>query len=458
MKIVLVNPPDIQQLTEMDEPSHGLAYIAAVLHKKGYAVKVLDGKVLKISVDDILTEINKYEPDLVGITAMTPDVLSAAEIARRLKCYRKKLPIILGGVHGTALPKKTLDEFPSFDTIVRGEGEETILEILELYNHRFNNYKESLLDIKGIAFRLEDEVIITAERPFIENLDSIPFPVWNFFSCQRAIYSVYASRGCPFRCKFCMRALGNRVRKRSPENIILEIERNINEYGCHGWWFSDETFGLDKKWLFELLDLLIEKKLNRMNWSANSRVNLADLDTYKKMKEAGCRHLDFGIESGNDEILGSVSKNITKQQVLEAIKICREVKIAPRAFFIIGHPYETKKTVWDTIKFAAQLNTETVAFGRMIPYPGTEIFQMAKNGEGDYINLNTNWFEYRKYHGNPVQLKELRNSDLIYYQFIAYAFFYIKNLRIKEFFLMLWQHRQSAIYYFKKLLRPRKSK
>jgi anaerobic magnesium-protoporphyrin IX monomethyl ester cyclase len=446
MKIVLVDPWDETGLSEMAEPAHGLGYIAAVLKAKGHDIKVIDGKVSKIGTEEIAVDALDFGPAMVGITAMTPDILCADKIARSIKAQNPKISIVIGGAHVSALPLETLQEFTAFDFGVVGEAEETALELAQGLESGIN--EEGFSSIKGLVFKdRQGKARLNEPRPWIDNLDDIPFPAWELFpvspSGERE-FAVVATRGCPFRCKFCMRMMGNIVRKRSPENIIEEIFRNKELSTTNFFWFSDETFGVDKVWLDRLLGLLIANKNKlQMRWSANSHVSLADREIYAKMKEAGCIELFFGIESGNDAILKGVGKALNTYQAKNAIRLAQGVGLEVGTFFIIGHPNETKKTAMDTIRLAAKLKSTRVAFGKMVPYPGTEVRRMAERGEGGYNYLSRNWNDYVKYGANPLGIKGLSANTITFFQIFAYIYFYARNARIKELIDFLFSHRQT---------------
>lgn len=446
MKFVLINPYNEDSFSEMSEPSHGLGYLAAVIKNKGHDVKVLPGKLTRSAAQEIVKAALEYGPDAVGITAMTPDIVCAARIAGLIKKHDSNLLIIVGGAHVTALPEETLEEFSDFDIGVIGEGEETVSELTDWLSSG-RDYS-GLKQIKGLVFRDDSgRPLRTAIRPWIEDLDKLPFPAWELFPPPlngRREFPVLASRGCPYQCKFCMRMMGEKIRRRSAGNILEELLRNRRLSETNFFWFSDETFGVDKAWLDKLLDTLIENKgLLNMQWSANSRVNLADVETYVKMKEAGCIEVYFGIESGNDAILANSCKGITTLQARDAVTAAREAGLSVGVFFILGHPGETLRTIWQTIRFAARLNTDIVVFGKMVPYPGTEIRQMAKKHQGGYNYLSSDWNDYVKYGRNSLGIKGLDPRIISFMQVLAYVFFYFRNLRFLGLIKFIRSHKAT---------------
>lgn len=229
--------------------------------------------------------------------------------------------------------------------------------------------------------------------------------------------------------------MGTCVRTMSPNGVIKMMEWAISEFGTTFFQIEDDVFGLNQKWTNRLLDLMIQKSINKkVTWFANSRVNMANLDMYKKMRKAGCIALGFGIESGNQKILNTVSKGFKLEQAEKAVSWAKQAGLETHAFFILGHPHETKATIKDTINFACKLNPTDVAFGIMIPYPGTKIYEMAKNKLGGYVGYSEDWEKYTKYSGGVLELENIKPWILNWYQKRAYLEFLVRNFRIKDVF------------------------
>jgi len=456
MNVTLINPAKVDDIQQhrWGNGHLGLAYIAGVLESENIKVKVIDAKALGLSPRDIANKFDEYNANIVGMTAMTHEIYLCHEIAIELKRKNPDTTVVIGGPHSTALPERTLEEFFSFDIAVIGEGEKTIIEIVQACES--SDISDKLNNIKGISYR-KNELIITNElRPFMssDELNNLPFPAWHLFPDQG--FPMFAGRGCPFRCKFCMRVLGNRVRMRSPENVIKEIEYLYNNFGRKASWFEDETFGLNKKWTNQFLDLLEEfnKKYGiKWAWKANSRVNIADYDMYKRMHTLGCKAVNFGIESGNAKILKEIQKDITLEKAIKAIRIAKKSGLMANTFFIIGHPNENLSTAINTIRFAAKLNADSIAVGIMVPYPGTDIWLMAKNNEGGYELLSEDWRLYDKYFGDAIRLRKLNKNQLKTLQSLCYLWFYLRNARVKEGFKFIRSNLTAAKKMIKILFR-----
>lgn len=429
MKIALVHLNGDKIIEETSHANAGLAYLGAYALEKGHNVIAVDARYEGITNSEVARRVLKAKPDAIGISMKTPDVKVSEQFAELIKMRMRDVRIIVGGPHVTALQERVLKECPYFDIGVVGEGEITFTELLDTLQEDCTD----LSVVDGTIYREGGDIFRTRRREWISDLDKLLFPAWELFP-KGTDKSLFTSRGCPFRCIFCQRVMGSFVRKMSPKRVVSEMIRNIEEHGCKFFQIEDDVFGSNKKWLDRTLDLMMEANIHKwVKWTANSRVNYADLDVYKKMKQAGCVRLSFGIESGNQDVLNTICKGFTLEQAKEAFRITKKVGIYSVAFFILGHPSETKQTIRDTINFASKLNPDGVCFGQMIPYPGTKIYEMAKKGDGGYRGFHENWELYTKYFGKGVELETLSRSALNRYQKQAYIEFYLRTMRIKGF-------------------------
>lgn len=454
MKVLLLNPPARRIAEKKDVPTYqhiGLGYLASVIEKAGYDLKVIDAKLERLGIEEVLEEIKKHSPDILGITSMTHEVVTAAEIAIRYKKLDPGVTVVLGGVHVTALPKETLKEFPQVDVGIIGEGEVTFPSIIKVVEAGGKDFS----GISGVVYRNRDGDINFNRSEWIENLDELPRPAWKYFPDAKN-YMIITSRGCPYDCVFCMQASGKRVRRRSIQKVIEEIEKVLEERAPGKFLFYDETFTLDKKRVYELCDTLIKKGLNnRMEWSTTTRVDAVDKDLLVKMKEAGCNHIEFGIESGNEEMLKRIKKGITKKQAEAAVSLAKEEGYHTEGAFILGHPYESLQTAVETIDFAAKLNTDIIQLGIMVPYPGTEVREMVLNHEGGYKTISCDWSEYNKQLGNAVELENLSRKDLERLQLAGYLRLFAYNKRYKDFLKFVLNFWREMFSYLKNISRKR---
>jgi radical SAM superfamily enzyme YgiQ (UPF0313 family) len=396
-KILLVNPP-IPPKTYMHTtlfPLIGLAYMAAILDKHGHEVTVLDCPALKLTHEDLKREIANLKPDIVGITSVTVNFPSALQAASAAKESYPRALTVLGGPHVTFLDEQTLREQKEVDCIARHESE---LTILELADHVSSNRPKSLHEIDGITFRENGQIIRNPDRKFIQDLDSLPRPAYKFFALEKyrylgkMIFPIMASRGCPGNCAFCPghKMPGRLVRKRSPKNVVDEIEWLRDELKADAFTFYDPTFTFDKKWVWEICDEIQKRKIN-LPWDCTTRVDYLSKPTLAKMKQANCQIVGFGVESNSQKILNAMKKGTTVEQNERAVKMAKEVGLAFGLFLIIGYPGETAETLKETLDFIRRADPDDVYISFPTPHPQTDLYDMVK--ENDW-KLSTDWTRF----------------------------------------------------------------
>lgn len=452
MNIVLVNPPvrsGRYASWQTSIPPAGIGYLAAYLEQHDFGCSVIDGKLWKISIDEVCDQLCALNPDLIGFSAMTPDMPSTGEISRRVKEKMPGVITVMGGAHAIAIPHETLQEFPHIDFVITGEGEDTFVELVTALST-----EKDFSAVPGLGYRDESMVIVNPHRPYIKDLDRLPFPAWHKFGKKSDTYFVLSSRGCPYGCLFCMRALGSQVRDRSPENVIAEIEWLVENFAPRKIIFIDETFTLKKKRILEFTDLMIKKGLHRkVRWVAQTRVDRGDPEIFARMKAAGCYRVEFGVESGNQSILNHVDKNINLSQVRETVRMARDCGLQIACTFILGHPYESEETIGNTINFAVTLKPDFVSFGIMSPYPGTGIWEMAKTGKGNYRLLSDGWDDYMRFGGGALELVNISRRRLEVLQAKAYFNFYLRTLKLVGFMKYSIPRMGQILVLLKKLIK-----
>ena len=400
-KVLFVNPMTGAELTYGKfkrlgavQPPLGMCYVAAVLGKEGYEVRVLDANLLGLSAEAIVEKIKAFSPQMVGLYATTMGFYQARHLAQRIKEFDEEIPLVLGGPHLIGMARETL-EHSCFDYGVVGEGEYTMLDLV-----RAIESQRGFHHINGLAFRKGERAVVNPPREGIADLDALPFPARHLLPPLHKYHlkamitkrfpatHIFTSRGCPYRCVFCCPVFGRKVRFHSPEYVVAEMEHLAKHYGIREITINDDTFNVSKKRVHEICDLLIKKDL-RIIWSALVRVNLVDKPLLRKMREAGCWLIQPGIESGNQRVLDFIRKGITLEQARNTCKWAREVGLQVKSSFIIGHPTETEETIEDTIRFAQSIKADFPAFALMTPYPGTELWEMAdKYGRFDKSDLS----------------------------------------------------------------------
>ena len=349
----------------------GLGYLAAVLEKNQCEVDVIDCQALKLSYDGFRSELSKRQPDIVGITSTTLTYKSALHIAKIAKEIHPKCLTLLGGCHVTFWDDKALQECPYLDVIVRKEGENTIIELVEMLKEgrAFN-------DVLGITYRKGEEIVRNPDRPYIEDLDSLPFPSHHLWPIEhlrkygKVIFPIMTSRGCIFWCKFCsaVRMFGRRYRARSPKNVVDEIEFLQKKYGAEQFTFYDDTFTVNQARTAEICEEIINRKL-KIEWDCETRVDMVSKELLQKMKDAGCFVVWYGLESGSQRVLDAMGKGISLTQVIKAFKWTKEVGLMAVVGVILGSTGETKESAWETIKFVERLNPDDVGYYIATPYP-----------------------------------------------------------------------------------------
>jgi radical SAM superfamily enzyme YgiQ (UPF0313 family) len=408
--------------------------VAAVLEKNGYLVKILDLPVLGFSENSLSTVIRQEKPDVVGVTAMTPTINSAVSIVEKVKECDGSITVVLGGAHATILPEETLKSIPEIDVIVRGEGEQTTLELVKVLEKN----PDSLNQVLGITCRERGSVRSNPLGPPVSDLDTLPFPAFHLlpigkyrlhppFGRRTPVMPIITSRGCPYRCIFCSKAVfGKKYRSNSPTYIVNEVLFLMEKFGVKEIKFYDDVFTLDRKRIATLCMQLKERGMD-IPWSCETRVNLVDSELLKMMKDAGCYMIEYGVESGNQGILNSLKKDITLEKTIEAFKLTHEAGIETVAYFMLGSPQETSETIDETIEFAKKIDPDFVQFSTTTPYLGTELYSLAV--EEGYVPKK--WEEYMyadlKSVDNPgFGTKTLSGEELREWNKKAYTSFYLR--------------------------------
>ncbi len=440
-------------------PYLGLAYIAAVLERNGYIVKVVDMYAYRTTLNELKKIINDIKPGIVGLTARTCNILDAYNVAKLVKQLDEEILVVLGGAHCTALPQRTLNECKDIDIAVMGEGEETFLEIVRSDRKRFEF-------INGIYYRLDCQILNTSPRSKINDLDVLPYPAWHLYNLSEynKRYSekhkkfvhelpIVGSRGCPYPCQFCFPLLGRNVNYRSIEHVVDEIEYNINKFNVENFYFEDSTSTIRKERFIGLCDLMIKRGLNNViSWGFETRIDLVDEGILDKAKEAGCDYLFFGIESGDDRILKAMKKNINAKQIREAVKLAKQTGIQTiNASFILGFPYETRESITNTITLSKTLDIDMANFQLVDIYPGTDLWSMADNGEGGIRWIDGKRYNWEAYSRDScmTEVNDLSAEDLQNLRNKALREFKKTKIAEKGYFSILKRKWAYLVYYIK---------
>ena len=427
-------------------PPLGLAYIAAAVRQRGYEVQILDALALGInrveehnsivrfglSDKEISEYIKQYEPHVVGIschfTAHALDVNRTAAIAKQTN---PQILTIVGGAHACSLPAELLKD-KNIDIVVKGEGENTFLDILDSLAR--NTQPQN---IPGTIVKKDGDIIRNPERELIGDLDSIPFParellpMESYFNWKSGVdnydmrhpnTAMVTSRGCPMKCVFCSihSIWGQHTwRARSAVNVVDEMELLHTKYGVREIQFVDDNLTLDKKRIIQICNEIIKRKLN-VKWTTPNGVAISTLDEelLRVMKKSGCYRLSFGIESGSLETQEFIGKKIQLDRTKELIRYSNKLGLWTIGFFIIGFPYETKESIEQTVQYAVNSDLDYATFYLPMPFPGTRLSSiLEKEGflndikdEEDYSFSLSATRGCRTKYFSPVQLQQVKDS------------------------------------------------
>ncbi|MCP4630474.1 MAG: B12-binding domain-containing radical SAM protein [bacterium] len=395
MRILLINP--FYPISETPSPPLGLAYLAAVLAEAGVEVKILDLVVFPYSRAMLQKKLDEFKPRMVGLTAVTMTFDSAMGVIWDIKRLNSNIITVMGGPHVTFCAADTLKVHSELDIIVLGEGERTIVDL-----SRAMDKDRNWSSVKGIAFRRKSEICYTAPREPIADLDLLPEPARELLPLgrYRALgmpISLTTSRGCPFKCIFCVgrKMVGSKVRYRNPGKVVDEMSY-LNTLNFHQINIADDLFTANRKHCLAVCDEILSRGL-KLTWTSFARVDTVSEELLTKMKEAGCSAVSFGVESGNPTILEKIKKGITREQVVAAVNMCRQAGVLPHASFILGLPGETPQTIRETMDFGEQLKELGLSYGfhLLAPFPGTEI-----RDESTQYGIRILTDDWSQYHAN----------------------------------------------------------
>ncbi len=407
MKLLLVSPKPQTWSSRRHIPL-GLGYLAAVLEREGHDVQLWDGSVESHPLADFL---DQQSFDVVGITSVTPLIHEAWEAAAEARA--RNSVTMLGGPHLTLMPGESLDQ-ANVDLVVRGEAEDTIVEIVRQLERDRGDLDGSTgtrrfvssewTEIAGLSFRNgQGEIIHNVARKPPQDLDRLPFPAHHLYKIERytnlqprtdgldphaRAYTIVTSRGCPYQCIYCSKAVtGNTWRPRSPENVIDEWRRLVVDLRATEIGVTDDVMTLDIKRAKRICQLLIDEGLNRVPWITvhGIRADNTDLELLQLMRAAGCKRVGFGVESGNQRVLDCMKKGQTIDDVRQAFRNARLAGLQTIGFFIFGLPGENEDTMDDTIELAMELDPDLANFMIAAPYPGTNLYDMVL-AEGDLFS------------------------------------------------------------------------
>lgn len=437
MQILLVQPPmkdyaairaekKIERHFKTSSEPLGLEYIASFLttnSKLDINIEIFDFDILRFSFEEIAAFLSKKKPDIVGLSCnFAPTTPYTLETARIVKEQTNALCVV-GGVQATYIIEEILNS-GNVDLVVMYEGEKTFLDIVT----RFNSNK--IFETKGIAYKIGKKIIKNQPNEIIKDLDRLPFPARDLLPIRKyldkfGLLYVASSRGCPYDCIYCACSAFSECtfRARTAKNILDEITYLHDTHSVHHISFTDDLFTLDNRRVQEFCEKLIDKQID-ITWDCHSRVDTVTESLMKKMKDAGCIRIKFGIESGSQHMLDYSRRKYTLEKVRDIVTDANRIGFEEvRCCFMFGMPGETYETVEKTIKFALELEPDCVEFLITMPFPGTELFKIMQN---DNMILTTDWKVYRHGHIaiNPLFCTP---QELIHIQRDAYERYYFRK-------------------------------
>lgn len=442
-KAVFVNPfpyyaAGINEATVY--PPLGLAYFASFLRQKGLDIRLIDANILQKTNDAVLSEIEAFGPQLVGISTNVVTAQAGEELAKMLKQKYPEKIVVFGGPYATNVVEKLLTRSGA-DCIIRGEGEMTLLEFIEKGGEVEN--------IKGVSYLKNGKLVSNPDAGKIQDLDELPYPAYDLLPPlsryhSRSRYTPMAplmmTRGCPHGCIFCSSAhtanniMGAVVRKRSPENIVGELQMLSEKFKVRQIDFLDDNFSQDMEYANRVMDAIIEAHLPIVfNFQNGLRADKLDEQLIIKMKKAGVIKVGIGIESGEQKIVDLAKKSLDLQRVRDSIRLLRKHGIIVIGFFMLGLPGETAKTMEKTIQFAKETNPHMANFSVVLPLPGTELYRMVEAAnafvkDDTTAGAMTGFYSQMFYY----QMGEVKPDLVFKYQKKAYNEFYFRPLKMLD--------------------------
>ena len=414
-------------------PPLNIAYLAAIAEKFGHKVKIIDAEVENLSLTKMVDEVVSFNPDLIGMTATTPFFHLVERAACLIKLALPCVSVLLGGVHITVLKEKAFKH--CFDYGFVGEADESFPAFLKKYDS-----KESVSDIPGILFRDGKNIKYTGDVSPVINMDSLLWPAYHLLKMDKYrigtlqgiknFATIMTVRGCPFKCIFCStKVFGKNVRMRSPQLIIDEIKHIKKRYNINHFIFLDDTLTMNRDHILKICELIIKEKLN-ITFEGSTRANLVDEKIIAKLSEAGMIRISFGLESVDENIRKLMRKEVPLESYVIANKITNKYGIETLNSCMIGLPGETKDTIKKTLSFLRdRYEVKQANISIAVPYPGTELYDMAKKEMHGLKLIVDDFSKFRRYNVSVMKVGDLSPEDLIRFQNDAFASIYLPPWR-----------------------------
>ncbi len=386
------------QIDNRKRPPVDLAYCSAVLKQNGFSAKVIDANILRLNTEETFARVAEIEPVMVVIATSPLDrwecpylnIDSSTALTQKIKQHRASTFVAFIGPHGTSSPHWVFEKCPELDVVVQGEPEETVNELAACVRDGAD-----FKTIQGIAYKdktPQNGISQTPARQFKLNVDDLPFP--DYSDLQLNLYKssmlknqspftlVVSSRGCHYGCIFCLRSMwGVKYRARSVENVMEELRMLYRQHGVRAIYFQDLEFALDYERALALSGAM-EKEALGISWACSTRLDSVNEELLAAMKQAGCECVNFGMESGSQEVLNKARKGLKLQNARETLDTCKRIGLQANLYMMVGLPGETEKSLNETARFSAEQKIFLHTGNLPIPYPGTKLYEMAKQQLG----------------------------------------------------------------------------
>jgi len=383
----------------------GLMMLISVLRKRypgKYEIDFVEQALYDLTTEDVCKRFQKFNPDLVGFSALSMEAGETDDICKMIKREKPECVTVLGGPHASIFYDWALKD-GNIDYVVIGEGEETFPDLLETLEQG-----KPLDQVKGIAFMRNGELVMTEKRPYIESLDSLPLPAWDlidFKTCSKQVTMnsychstpwamVFTTRACPFKCAYCHDIFGRKVRKRSVENVMEEIELLVKKYGVKELHIVDDIFNVDLPRAKQICDEIVRRKLNvKIAFPNGLRADMMDRELIRKLKAAGCYVITYAVETASPRLQKLIHKNLDLEYTKKVIEWTYDEGLIPQSFFMLGFPTETPEEIEMTIDYALKSKLLYGRFFTVVVYPRTELLEIAKQAYLGFDFSNYNWFD-----------------------------------------------------------------
>lgn len=394
-----------------------LAYAASLLKKHHKEALIIDAVAEGLNKVEFVERIKNNNPDIIVLETATPSFKVDIETAKELKQKFEGVRMVLTGPHASALAFEILTQYEYIDYILIGEYEHTLLDLIN-----YMEGKTKIGNISGLAHRMGNKVKVNKQGPAINNFDSLSWPereslpiqAYNdgFCDLPKPNVQVLASRGCPYKCKFCLwpqTIYNSRVyQKRTPEGVINEVAWLLDRYNFKAVYFDDDTFNIDRNYVLEICKEISKRKI-RFLWAIMARADLMDKQLLERMKQAGLYAIKYGIESADEKILRLCNKDMDLNKTKQIIMLTKEIGIKVHLTFCLGLPGETNRSIEKTIKFIESVKPDSLQFSFATPFPGTDFFKYAnENG----LIVSDDWDRFDGTRRCVVRTEKLTNEDL----------------------------------------------